>query len=292
MRLNVLILLALTLLARPAPGQQGDLAAGPAWTFLPGGAFVAPLTASEQEPRVGIQKEFGSSKLKLDIGSSIDVVEYRDRANLIRLGFDFFTFALTTSAQGLRLQVDAVDGFFGGHVTFVPASEWGEGIQLRLRILHQSGHLIDGHWDSNSGKWRDGKEPIPYTRDFGEFLAAYRWSWEDIAMRIYSGASYATLARPDDLARWGSLHGMEVYTTGLSGSLFDKPLIAYAAMHLALNGIPTYYVTERLEAGFKLGSWEGTGIRLHVSYRNGLEPFSQYYFVRREYWSGGITMEP
>jgi hypothetical protein len=289
-----LLLLATTLSLVPfrlvAAGDT--LRASPAgFSFLPGRLFFAPLVADPQEPRVGVTKDIGSSKLKLDIGSSLDLVGYAaGSGSEVRFGVDFFTYALTTSAEGLRLQVDAVDGFFGGHVT------WGEngggsGFRSRLRILHVSGHLIDGHWDRAAKQWRDNKDPIPYTRDFGELLGSFGWRGEAIAADVYTGAAYATLVRPDDLARWSSLHGGLLRTTGLIGPLFGRECALYAAVHIAVTGIPTYYATCSVESGVKLGSWDGTGIRLAATFSSGLEPYSQYYFVRRDRWGLALAFD-
>jgi len=271
-------------LARAVSGEE------PGSTFLPGGTIFPPLRANYQEPRVGVRKEAGTSRLKLDIGSSIDFLEYRPDTSggAFRVGADFFTYALTTSAEGLRLQVDAVDGFFGGHVTYATGSRR---LLLRLRLLHISGHLIDGHWNHATMQWIDNKLPIPYTRDFGEILGYYTWEGEAAALGAYSGFSYATLARPDNLARFSTLHGVELHTTGLTGPVGGRPFSLYAADNLAFTGIPQYYGTNTLEAGVKFGEWNGRGVRLYLSYYHGLEVFSQYYYVKTDQWGMGFAFD-
>ena len=280
--------LALCLLLLPLAGAHARDEGGT--TFLPGGTLFPPLRANYQEPRVGVRKEVGTSRLKLDIGSSIDFLEYRsDTAGArVRIGAEFFTYALTTSAQGLRLQVDAVDGFFGGHVAYAAP---GGRILLRLRLLHISGHLIDGHWDHATMQWIDNKLPIPYTRDFGELTGYYTWGGDAVALGAYSGFSYATLARPDNLARWATLHGVEMHTTGIPGPVGGRPCSLYAADNLSFTGIPVYYGTNTLEAGVKFGEWNGRGVRLYMSYYHGLEVFSQYYYVKTDQWGLGFAFD-
>jgi hypothetical protein len=110
------------------------------FTFLPGKLLLQPLTAYYQEPRVGLRKEMGNSRMKLDIGSSLDILEYSfsaDSSKMLRLGADLFTYALTTNSEGFRLQVDAVDGFFGGHIVF-QAGEERSRLSVRFRYLHLS----------------------------------------------------------------------------------------------------------------------------------------------------------
>jgi hypothetical protein len=242
------------------------------------------------EGSLTFRKEAGTSRLKLDIGSSIDFLQWRPDTSggRIRLGADFFTYALTTSAEGLRLQVDAVDGFFGGHVVYAGADGRGA---LRLRLLHISGHLIDGHWDRSTMQWKDNKLPIPYTRDFGELTGLWTWSGNVAALSAYTGFSYATLVRPGDLSRYGTLHGFELRTTDLLGPVGGRAFALYAADNLAITGIPACYGTNNLEFGMKFGTWDGTGIRLYGSYYHGLEVFSQYYYVRTDQWGLGFAFD-
>ena len=260
--------------------------------FLPGHLLLPPLVADYQEPRMGIRKQLGTSRLKLDIGNSLDFLAISDSsgADILHFGVDFFTYALTTSSEGLRLQVDAVDGYFGGHIALRDAGETSERI-LRLRLLHESGHLIDGHWDPALGQWKDGKQPIPYTRDFIELMGAYNFLWRAFAFKVYSGFSYTSHERPANLARWATLHGIELHTTGLFGSVLGKPFTLYVADHLSVSGIPTYYGTNNVESGVKFGAWEGAGIKLYVSYYDGLEPFSQYYYERTSEWGAGFAFD-
>jgi len=289
---SLLLCALLTCAAAGSPGQTGSPAPSDGFLFLPGGTLFPPLRANYEEPRVGVKKEAGTSRLKLDIGSSIDFFEYRSdsSAGRLRAGADFFTYALTTSAEGLRLQVDAVDGFFGGHVVYAPPGEEGR-LLLRLRLLHISGHLIDGHWNHITLEWIDNKLPIPYTRDFGELTGLFTWRGRVADLSAYTGFSYATLVRPDQIQRWATLHGFEFHTTGLTGEAAGKPFSLYAADNLSVTGIPAWYGTNNVEFGVKFGEWDGTGIRLYGSYYHGLQVFSQYYYVRTDEWGLGFAFD-
>ena len=261
--------------------------------FLPGKLLFPPLIANYQEPRTGVRKEIGSSRLKLDIGTTLDLIEYRvstDGSQKIRMGIDLFTYALTTSAQGLRLQVDAVDGFFGGHLAFRTESD-STAFAIRLRIMHLSAHFVDGHLEASGIHWRDGREPIPFTRDFGELTGAFEWKTSNIIWMLYSGLSYATLVRPVEIQRIATIHGVELHTTQLAGPLFGKPFHLFVAYNLTLTGIPAYVGTNNIELGGKIGAWGGTGLRVYIDYYAGLDIFSQYYDVRRETWGIGIAFD-
>lgn len=261
------------------------------WTFLPDSSVFAPLLAHPQEPHVGIRLTLGSPRLKLDIGAAFDLVEFspsqHDRFALQAL---LFTYALTTSNEGLRLQVDAVDGFFGGAL-FYRHEGTAHGWTIRLRILHRSAHFVDGHIDPSTGEWIDNKAPIPFTSDFGELLGALSWNPFHLAVSAYAGISYSTLIRPATIERFGALTGIEMRTPDTWWTLFGHPLTAYAAYDLTLTGIPEYVGTSIVQAGVRFGGWSGDGIRLYLEYHNGLEVFGQYYDTRTTAWGAGFAFD-
>ncbi|MEO8167460.1 MAG: hypothetical protein ABI623_04375, partial [bacterium] len=260
--------------------------------FLPGKLDVPPLTASYQEPRVGLRKEIATSKLKLDIGASLDMLEFRpgaDSTDRFRFGIDFFTYALSTNSEGLRLQIDAVDGYFGGHISFVHQRSTDSRFALRLRLHHLSAHFLDGHFSNATQTWKDNRPPLPFTRDFGELLASKDFPIGEISLKIYGGFSYATLVRPTNIQRFEVLAGFELHS--MTNTLFDKPFNVYVADHFGLRGIPAYVGTNNLEFGVKMGEWNSSGLKIYFSYYSGLDVFSQYYDVRRENWGIGFAFD-
>ena len=240
---------------------------------------------------MGLRKQVGSSRMRLDIGNCIDLAGYSLAAgSAFRFGVDFFAYALTTNSQGLRLQVDALDGFIGGHLSFATAQAEPR-FAARLRIMHLSAHFVDGHFDNSSGRWKDGREPIPFTKDFGELTGSYTWETKGVMMMGYAGFSYTTLVRPTDIERIAMLQGIELRTTNLLGLIFDRPASLYVADHFTLVGVPKYTGTNNLEFGVKFGEWSSTGIRLYGSYFSGLEMFSEYYNVRTNHWAIGFAFD-
>jgi hypothetical protein len=87
------------------------------------------------------------------------------------------------------------------------------------------------------------------------------------------------------------LGGIELYTPDIVAQVFDKPCNLYLAQHFFLRGIPNYVGTGNTEFGIKLGEWARTGLRIYLSYYNGLDVFSQYYDVRRESWGIGFAFD-
>jgi hypothetical protein len=289
------IVLLLCLVGSIAHGQEKAPAPPDAqgFEFLPGTPALPPLIANPQEPRTGVRKEIGTSRLKLDIGSSLDLLGYSfdgQRKKQLRFGVDFFTYALTTSAEEYRLQVDAVDGFFGGHIVYRADADQSA-FGLRLRIMHLSAHFVDGHIDPETGTWRDNRAPLPFTRDFGELLGFYWFSVGPVSVMPYAGFSYATLRRPTEINRWGGLAGVETNSGESLGRVFGKPFELYLADNISVAGIPEWVGTNIFEVGMKFGRWEGSGLRLYVNYASGLELFSQYYDIRNSKWGVGFAFD-
>lgn len=66
---------------------------------------------------MGINFFPSDSHMKVDIGNSTDVLGLAITDLYISVGAEFMAYAYVTSYKGYRLQIDAVDGFFGGNAT-------------------------------------------------------------------------------------------------------------------------------------------------------------------------------
>jgi hypothetical protein len=264
------------------------------FTFLPGRSIFPLLPANHEEPRLGIVKDINTSHMRLDIGGSLDILNIRvagDSNTSLRVGADFFAYALSTSHRGLRLQIDALDGYFGGHIVY-REQKARSAILLRLRILHLSSHLLDGHFDLDKNIWIDGRLPNPFSRDYGELTAGHLWQWNGSELYVYGGFSYATLVRPSEQKRLNTLYGMTAHTSNWAGLCFSKPVHFYFSDHFLLWGLGALSGTNMIEAGVKVGEWDGTGIRLFVGHHAGLEVYHQYSDVKSSGWGLGFALEP
>ena len=264
----------------------------PQFTFLPPGLHFAPLRANVQEPRLGVFKFLNASDMKVDIGNSIDLFEYLLPSENLRItaGIDFMAYALTTGSQGLRLQIDAVDGFFGGNLS-VSKSLGGPLGQARLRILHHSAHLDDGHYATSSNTWLDNRAPFPYTQDFGELVLAYSAGAQSrCTERTYAGISYATLARPSDLQRFSFLGGFEAARM-VSESFLNQRAYLYAAYNVTLTGTPAYAASHQIQLGWKFGDYYGKGPSVYVAYYTGRKMFGEYFDEMVTTLGAGFTVD-
>jgi len=246
------------------------------FVFLPGGHHIPPLESHVDEPRIGLFKSMDASGMRVEIGNSIDLFKFSNLIPAMNLtaGIDFFASAFVKNTEGLRLQIDAIDGFFGGNLSGSRPIGFGI-LEMRLRILHHSAHLVDGHW--KNGGWIDNMEPIPFTKDYGELVIAHKFTQPNERIRYYVGTGYATLIRPAEIKRIEGLLGFEYVTNRFNGTLGDRPILPYIAYTMQLFGTPQYRATHFIQAGLKFGAWERKGINFYLGYYSGKHMFGEYF---------------
>jgi hypothetical protein len=261
-------------------------------TLFPSGLLFMPLKANSQESRTGIMKFLNASELVLDVGNASDLFTVSaPRAGLsVAMGVDFFGKGFVTGSQGFRLQVDALDGFFGGHLSFMKALADSR-LTGRLRILHQSAHLVDGHYDVTGGNWIDHRGPIPFTRDFGEFTLGHVLPYSSGSLRYYGGVAYAVFVRPADLGRLSYLGGAELTLESLLGPVKEQPSQLYLAYHVSLTGTPVYAASNQIQLGIKLGRWSGRGADFYLAFYNGRQLFGEYFDQRLAGFGAGCMVD-
>lgn len=244
--------------------------------FLPGGMNFLPLKANHQEARIGVLYHTATTNLKVDIGNNIDLLAYEWDDSKLSTGIEFMAYALSTSYKGNRLQIDAVDGFFGGNISFTKKINKNK-LAARLRIIHNSAHFVDGHYDLSTHQWIDGREPIPYTEDFGELTAAHVINESAFYLRYYGGFSYSTLVRPSDLKRYNFHAGFEFVLPDALGKIDEKDCGIFLANFTGSQGSNKYQLNQQTMLGVKLGNWEEKGILFYLSYYSGGDIFGAYY---------------
>jgi hypothetical protein len=250
-----------------------------AWTFFPDHLAFMPPIANHEEARVGILQHIDSPRMTVSIGNSLDAMQFAGRSDTLRIGVDFFAFALASDYSGYRLKIGAADGFFGVHASWHSQSP----VRLRFRALHFSAHLVDGMYDQATSSWKDGLAPFPFSRNYGELLAAYDLSAGPFNGRMYAGGSYAVVMKPSAMRRLSALAGAEMYLPG-------SPQV-YAAYNGNLLGVPAYVWSNTVEMGVKFGTWSRRGVRVHLTYQNGLEWFGEFYSARKEFVGVGFTVD-
>lgn len=258
--------------------------------LFPSGLNFTPLKASMCEPKMGIWYHNSTTNLKVDIGNSVDLVSVKLDNNInITAGADFWGYAFTTSYAGNRLQIDALDGFFGGNISFSQNFE-NRRFLIRFRIIHNSAHLVDGHYDNQKGDWIKQK-PIPYTEDFGEITIGQENYFSNLKIRYYGSAAYSSLVRPDDLKRWAFNTGFELAIDDYFNQLFGTKAFPFIAYHFELDGIPEYIGNNNIMLGIKFGEWQKKGLSFYASYYSGSDFFSEYYKNKISKFGIGINIQ-
>ncbi len=263
------------------------------YEFLPSGLHFKPLASNVYEPRLGVLYFPDDRSLKVDIGNSIDIIKFEDLLVNTKLtfGIDFMAYGLASSYQGKRLQIDALDGFFGGNGTLSYNVDTKKTYKFRFRIIHNSAHLVDGSYNSSTGTWKNNYLPVPYAKDFAELTSVRESKISGGNYRLYFGVSYSMLIRPDLLKRWAFNSGFELYLNDILGKVLNKDAIIYLAYHYSLIGIPKYMGNNTLSTGVKLGEVYNKGVNFYMSYHLGMNYFSEYFTYRINKFGIGFNVE-
>ncbi len=246
--------------------------------IFPSGLNFMPLKANNQEAKLGVLYYTSTTNLKVDIGNAVDIFAYETAESQTRFaaGLEFMAYAFSKSYAGKRLQISAVDGFFGGNITYTRQFE-NDRLLARFRIIHNSAHLVDGSYDADKDLWVDGKKPIPFTKDFGEITVAHQIYFDSAILKYYGGLSYATLIRPDELKRYNYNIGFEFAVPNTFGKAFNNDVNLFLADHFFLDGTSKYSGSNQLMTGVKFGEWDKKGVVVYASFYSGRDIFSSYY---------------
>ncbi|MEW6512294.1 MAG: DUF1207 domain-containing protein, partial [Bacteroidota bacterium] len=269
------LLLLLSHFANAALAQSDSTAV----TFFPDRSAFLPFIAHHEEPRMALQQELGSSRLRISIGAGMDVLQYTSGQDTMRWGAEMCAYALSSTIQGVLFKIAAADGLFGMHVTYTNDSPWS----ARFRAVHLSAHLVDGSYDLGSKSWSGGREPFNYTRNYGEVAVAYSWQGTSLGARLYTGISYAVWVRPKAIRPLSTLHGVEITSR--------SALSWYLAYNFSVLGIPAITGSNNVEAGVRFGQARGAGVRFSLNYYNGLEVFGALFDRRVTYAGAGAALE-
>jgi len=249
---------------------------------FPSDLNIQPFTAHFLEPKVGFQYLFDIDKIRIDIGTSHDIVQWQMKENNFSIGADFFTYTRARSENNFKFPVVMVDYLFGlngGYKNKTEQYEWG----TRLRFSHISAHLVDGYYDSESESWMDGREPFVYSKEFFELLAYYKI----YNIRVYGGITYNIHIVPKEIKNEIFQTGFDYFSEQLQTSLFI-PFIAY---DFKLTGINEYSGNNIISAGIKFGSPESRGFSILASYFSGKSVHGEFYNVSESYATIGINLD-
>ncbi len=249
--------------------------------FLPSGLNFVPLKANIQEAKIGVLFFPDNKNLKVDMGNSTDLLKLNILTDNISFatGIEFMGYALSTNYKEYRLQIDALDGFFGGNITFKKKYTNNE-LNIRLRIIHNSAHLVDGHYDFIKKMWIGIDTSLHFTKNFYELTIAHQLNTGFGYFKYYGGFSHSFFVRPASIKRINYHAGFELDFKNLFGKFFAKDENIFLANHFGLSGFHEYVGSQQTMLGIKFGDWESKGITIYTSYYTGLNFFDAYYGER------------
>ncbi|MDH7514857.1 MAG: DUF1207 domain-containing protein [Bacteroidota bacterium] len=186
--------------------------------------------------------------------------------------------------EHFHFPVDAVDYLFGMTVNYRLSYDSITFCAVRLRFSHISAHLADGSYDKVAGSWRDGRVPEVYSREFIELIGAIEFGEN---LRLYGGGHYVYHIDPGNLFPWMLRAGLEVAYTPPRPSWFHS----YFAYDVRLAGGGKPVGNHSFQGGIKFGAWNGTGIRVFLTYFNGLSPHGEYHDIRISSWGSGFSID-
>jgi hypothetical protein len=250
--------------------------------WFPADLNIQPFTAHFLEPKAGFQYLFDIEKVRIDIGSSHDIVHWSGKDESFSFGADFFTYTRARSEDNFKFPVETIDYLFGVNGSYkskTEQNEWG----ARLRFSHISAHLVDGYYDAELASWLNGKEPFVYSREFFELIAYYKV----FDLRVYGGLTYNIHIVPDEIKKEIFQVGFDYYPDILSTSVFT-PFIAY---DFKLTGIDEYSGNNIISAGIKFGHPESRGFSILASYFSGKSVHGEFYDINENYATIGINLD-
>lgn len=257
---------------------------GEGWKWLQGGLTFRPAAASVFEPRVGFIFYGDRNNIRLDIGSGIDLLSRAYRGGNLALGAEFFTYTLLESWANMHFPVIVSDYFFGVNLSYSKAT--GSAIfSWRLRFTHISAHFVDGQYDSGTGAWRNGIEPIVYSREFFELLLSHQRNGSTVH-RWYGGPQYIINITPEGPGRFALQGGYEIFLP-----TYLRFVTPYAAYDFRLIEIGDWNINHSIQAGVKFGHRFGRGLDIFLSYYDGFNVHGQFFDETISYWGFGFNVQ-
>ncbi len=254
--------------------------------LVPHGLLFRPLLANTYEARVGLLSQLGKNQLRLDIGNSIDLLQYsvvKDSTSF-SMGTDFFTYTLLRGERNFHFPVDASDYFFGINFNYKSATALGL-MSSRLRVSHISAHFVDGHYDNTKGEWKDSRYPIVYSREFIDVVVACDPAPLNDALRGYIGATYLFHVDPITVAPFSGYAGLEWHSKAYTNTNF------YAGYQTTMMKISEVAFRHNVQLGVKFGEWDGRGLNLFASYFSGFSIHGEYFDAKENYFALGFLVE-
>jgi hypothetical protein len=248
-----------------------------------------PILADPLQPRIAVMPWTSDKYLQLDIGTSADL--YQSRNKDFAVGIDFGTFSLLRCSDNFKFPVDTIDYLFGVNASMtkpIQSTLPFDTFSAKLRLSHISAHFEDGHTDA-SGHWIQGDCPftIPfvYSREFLNLVLAL----SSKGNRIYAGYQYMYHSSPDGINPHSFQAGAELSTPGDTYLAADFKLLP--AWDASFNETRGFRGTWNLQAGMRLGSIGLEKVRVAYNYSSGLSRQGMYFYRPESFSTVGVIVD-
>lgn len=251
--------------------------------WFPTNLNIQSFTSNILEARTGFMFAFGEDRLRLDIGTSRDILHCNAKNETFSFGADLFTYTKLSSEDNFKFPVETIDYFFGlnaGYKKFFSKKEIG----VRLRFSHISTHLVDGRYDDTTGLWLNGMEPFVYSKEFIDLFPYYRFD----GLRFYFGITYIIHVIPENISRGIYQAGFDYYLLWL-GNESCTPFIAYDFKLTGIDGV--YSGNSIAKLGIKLGDPFSKGFSILLSYISGKSIHGQFFDLNEDYLNLGFNLD-
>ena len=234
------------------------------YSFSLEGHLFPSLTANILEPRIGCVFELSEKKLRLDIGTTVDLIEFDTGDNSkTRIGTNFFTLSRLRSEGNMKFPVETADYFFGVNGT-TKGKVYGIDYSARLRLAHISSHIIDGLAHDTILT----KKPFVYSREFAELTGAINFE----EFRIYMGLTYVFSRQPKSTNAFIPQIGFD---TKYKLSQFMNIILGYDFKLTGYNNV--YFGAHSAQCGIEFETVKGIGILISGYYYYGKSIHGMFY---------------
>lgn len=238
------------------------------------GLLFKPLTGHVFEPRIGSYYQFDDEKLRLDIGASFDLTDFKiGNESVLRIGTDWFTYTRIRSEGKFKFPVETSDYFFGVNSSL--KTKVGEkDLYARLRLAHISSHLVDGTPNYN-------KDARVYSREFLDLTMAYPIDFA----RLYFGLTYIFSTIPDNVNKLVPQIGFDMQIE------LNKYFDFVAGLDAKLTGSDNKTsVATSGQAGILWKTSKRMGVSLNLYHYNGNSMHGMYFQEDDEYLGLGFQV--
>jgi hypothetical protein len=241
--------------------------------------FFRHYIANPLEARVGSFYQPNADRLRLDIGTTIDLEQFDIRSNWkVGIGADAFILTRLRSEGNFKFPVETADYFFGlqgaahGTIDGVPVGG-------RLRLSHISTHLVDGAANAQ-GVFAERK-PFVYSREFAD-VTGYVIIGD---IRLYGGITWIWSTQPRNIGRIVPQLGFDTRYA------IAKNLSLEAGYDVRISEVQDITLpTHSMQCGVKLHMANSTGLWFGLIASSGRSIHGMYHTEREEYLGYGFRI--